>query len=93
MNIEYLHTDRPFSFTSPFSDGEFAALIYVNDITITAEEQMTLSDLLVEAGCRYAVCAGQNPSSWDDSIDMADLKRNDWGVKDVLLQTELDISP
>ncbi len=82
INIEFIHIKRPYSFISPFGGAEFAALIYANDMTITPEEQIALSDELVAAGCRNAVCAGHDCSSWDDSIDIADLKRNDWQVDD-----------
>ena len=82
MNIQYRQIKRPYSFLSPFKGAEFAALVYIEDTDITIEEQNALSDQLVTSGCRYAVCAGHNCSSWDDSIDMADIKRNDGAVND-----------
>ena len=82
MNIEYKQIARPYAFVSPFDGAEFAVLIYISDTTITAEEQELLSDQIVAAGCRYAVCAGYKCGTWDDSIDIADLKRNNWETKD-----------
>lgn len=82
MNIQYLQIKRPYGFTSPFKGAEFAVLIYIVDENLTKEEQETLSDQIVASGCRYAVCAGHNSSSWDDSIDMADIKRNGGEVRD-----------
>ena len=80
--IEYLHIKRPYSFTSPFKGADFVALIYAVDENITYEEQEAISDQIVTSGCRYAVCAGYKSSSWDDSIDMADIKRNGGEVRD-----------
>ena len=65
-----LELHRLYHFESP-TDGEFAALVVALDPAITREEQSSLSLALVEQGCRYAVCAGINASSWDDSVDMA----------------------
>ncbi len=76
MKLEYLQIQKPFKFTSPFEEEEFVALLFVDEEQITPEEQERLSDEIVAAGCRYAVCAGHLCSSWDDSIDMADLRRN-----------------
>ncbi|HSA96324.1 MAG TPA: hypothetical protein VLJ16_09745, partial [Acidobacteriota bacterium] len=58
------------------------ALIYAVDENTTREEQEAISDQIVISGCRYAVCAGYKSSSWDDSIDMAYLKRNGGDVHD-----------
>jgi len=82
MDIQYRQIKRPYSFSSPFKGAEFAALVYIEDTNITVKEQNILSDQIVTSGCRYAVCAGYNCSSWDDSIDMADIKRNDGEVND-----------
>jgi hypothetical protein len=82
MNIQYLQIERPYIFSSPFKKAPFAALIYIDDDHISDGEQNNLSDQIVASGCRYAVCAGHNSSSWDDSIDMADIKRNNGEVID-----------
>ena len=77
MKLKNLQIPRPFKFSSPFEGEEFVVLLYVDEKQITPEEQAKLSDEIVAEGCRYAVCAGHLCSSWDDSIDMADLRRND----------------
>jgi hypothetical protein len=76
MGLKYLQISRPFRFISPFDKEEFVALLYVDEKQVIPEEQERLSDEIVDAGCRYAVCAGHLCSSWDDSIDMAYLRRN-----------------
>jgi hypothetical protein len=80
--IEYQQLRRPYAFSSPFGRDSFAICLYVADPSVTPDEQATLSREIVRQGCRYAVCAGERCSSWDDSIDMADLERNNWEVKD-----------
>jgi hypothetical protein len=82
MNLKYLQLPRPFRFVSPFEGNEFVALVYVDDKHISPEEQEQLSDQIVTAGCRYAVCAGHLCSSWDNSIDMADLRRNNMEINE-----------
>ena len=57
-------------------------IIFANDRDISDEEQTILSDQIVSAGCRYALCAGHDCSSWDDSIDWSDLAKNDYVVSD-----------
>jgi len=63
--------ERPFLFRSPFQGGEFVLMLVVNDTGITPDEQIALSTLIVRQCCRYAVCAGHECSTWDDSIDLA----------------------
>lgn len=82
MNIQYLQIERPYNFSSPFKGEEYAALIYIADENISNEEQESLSNQIVTSGCRYAVCTGYNSSNWDNSIDMADIKRNGGEVLD-----------
>lgn len=82
MSLKYLQIPRPFKFSSPFEGEEFVVLLYVDEKQITPEEQEKLSDEIVAEGCRYAVCAGHLCSSWDDSIDMADLKRNNFEINE-----------
>jgi len=82
MNLKYLQLSRPFRFVSPFEGNEFVVLVYVHDQQFTLEEQKQLSDEIVAEGCRYAVCAGHLCSSWDDSVDMADLRRNNMAINE-----------
>ncbi|MCB9879031.1 MAG: hypothetical protein H6835_15660 [Planctomycetes bacterium] len=60
---------RPYAFVSPTDGEEFALLLVVADADVTNEEQMSLSEQFVRAGCRNAVCFGPTSSTWDDSID------------------------
>ncbi|MFN7590329.1 MAG: hypothetical protein ACK5UQ_17760 [Planctomycetota bacterium] len=62
---------RPFNFTSPFDRRDFALLLFVGGEAVTADERNAISKAVVAGGCRYAVCAGSDCSSWDDAIDWA----------------------
>lgn len=61
---------RPYAFAGPIHGAEFALLLVVADPGVSTEEQASLSEQFVRAGCRHAVCFGPTSSSWDDSIDM-----------------------
>ena len=63
--------ERPYHFVSPFGGSEFVVLILAEDRSITADEQMSVSQQLVSQGCRYALAMGIDASSWDTSIDLA----------------------
>jgi hypothetical protein len=69
--VTVMQLRRPFAFTSPVAGEVFAALLLVVDRDVTGEEQAAVAASLVAQGCRYAVCAGLNSSSWDDALDEA----------------------
>ena len=58
----------------PFAGADFVVLIINNDDAISPDDQCALSLALVRAGCRYAVCVGHNCSTWDDSVDYANIE-------------------
>jgi len=61
---------RPYAFACPTGGSEFALLLVVDDSGVSPDEQASLSEQFVRAGCRHAVCFGPTSSTWDDSIDM-----------------------
>jgi len=67
----------PYSLDSaPFDGDAFVALIVNNDLQISTTAQNAISRALVTFGCRYAVCMGHNCSSWDDSVDYANIEND-----------------
>jgi hypothetical protein len=60
------------------SVGAFKAVLVIED-HVASEWQATISDWLVRSGCRYMMAWGRNCSSWDDSVDLANLKMFDYG--------------
>jgi hypothetical protein len=69
--IWLMQLDKPYAFLYPFDGEAFVCILFNNDPFISNEEQNKISEDLVASNCRYAVCAGDDSSSWDNSIDMA----------------------
>lgn len=66
----WFHEDsKPYNFQSPFVDEQYVCVIFNNDKNISVKDQYEISKKIVRSGCRFAVCAGHNCSTWDDSID------------------------
>jgi hypothetical protein len=65
---------HPHRFRSPFAGDDYALLIVISDATVSEEEQREISREIVKTGCRYALAYGHACSSWDDSIDLADIE-------------------
>ena|SRR5689334_23075708 len=75
--------DRPADFKSPYSDGFFPCLIWDHDGRLSASDRSELAKSLLNAGCRYAVCAGQHCSEWHDVIDLEFVERHQDDPDDV----------
>lgn len=56
----------------------FRALLIV-EAPVSDSWQAAVSDWLVQSGCLYMLAWGIDCSSWDDAVDMANLKRFDYG--------------
>ena len=56
----------------------FRAVVVV-DAFVNAAWQEAASSWLVRSGCLYMIAWGQHCSSWDDSVDMANLEQFDFG--------------
>ena len=63
--------ERPENVASPFSGELFPCLIWAHDGLFTAAGRTAVAKGLLEAGCRYAVCGGQNCEEWHDTVDEA----------------------
>ena len=75
QDVFHISLNSPYSLDrSPFDGAEFVVLIINNDPAISPDDQYALSLALVRAGCRYAVCIGHNCSTWDDSVDFANME-------------------
>ncbi len=66
---------RPYQLPNPFNNSEYVCILFVNDIEVLPDEQKSISSTLIKTGCKYAVCAGHECSSWDDSIEIASMER------------------
>jgi len=75
--VWFSSSNAPYNFQNPFDGEEYVCLIFNNDKEISTDDQKKLSKQIVMSGCRYAVCAGHDCSSWDDSIDYAYLETDE----------------
>ena len=71
-NVSILTLQKPFETSTIEVNSPFACLIYSNQQNVTRDEMSSVANLLINSGCRYAVCAGLNCLDWHDSIDITD---------------------
>ena len=50
-------------------------VVVIADADVTPVWQASVSDWLVQSGCLYMMAWGNGCSSWDDSVDMANLQQ------------------
>ncbi|WP_291519398.1 hypothetical protein [Acidovorax sp.] len=67
--------DAPGDFSSPFSGALFPCMIWDHDGRFTDAQRSEVANLLLDAGCRYAVCGGHNCDAWHDAVDQEFLRR------------------
>lgn|SRR5579871_288882 len=56
----------------------FKAVVII-ELQVSEERQREISTWLVGSGCLYMLAWGEGCSSWDDSVDVANLERFDFG--------------
>jgi hypothetical protein len=78
-SVEYLHLE-PGATPSPLDSRPFKAVVAV-EADVSPQWQSLVSDWLVQSGCLYMMAWGQNCSSWDDSMDLANAKP--FGLADI----------
>ena len=59
----------------PFDDQPYAALVWATVPTTDARKQR-IADALIASGCRYVVCGGVEPDSWEEAADAAYLAQD-----------------
>ena len=70
--------------------------IVVIESPVSQEWQWAVSQWLVETGCLYMMAWGEGCSTWDDSVDMANLEAFDFGdtpEKDFVMTTWHESEP
>ena len=78
MNVEYLQlipgtTPPELNLSNPFH------AVVVSEHSVTPVWQYAVSRWLVASGCLYMMAWGIECSSWDDSVDHANLEEHDYG--------------
>lgn len=71
--MKYIHL-APEEELPEILDSELFKAIVVVDSVVTSKWQAQVSSWLVDSGCRYMMAWGMDCSSWDDSVDMANLE-------------------
>jgi len=76
--MKYLQLEPGASLPDISALKPFRSVVIVDDEP-NPEWQAQVSDWLVASGCLYMMAWGKGCSSWDDSVDSANLKEFDWG--------------
>jgi hypothetical protein len=70
---------EPNSVLNPYEGAKPFRAILAIEAPVTKEWQQQMSRWLVESGCLYMLAWGDECSSWDDSVDEANLERFGYG--------------
>jgi hypothetical protein len=74
----YLHISPEGTLPDVAHLSPFRAVVII-DCTITSEWQVKVSDWLVQSGCLYMMAWGLDCTTWDDSVDFANLRQFNYG--------------
>lgn len=75
--VEYVHL--PAGSALPTTSYEPRRVIVIVEQEVSDDWQNAVSDWIVESGCLYMMAWGRDCSSWDDSVDYANLAQFDYG--------------
>jgi hypothetical protein len=78
MSIRYLRINSGDQLPD-FEDFAPYKAVVVIDLAVDAGWQTRVSQWLVESGCLYMMAWGADCSSWDTSVDEANMRRFDYG--------------
>jgi hypothetical protein len=76
--VRYLRVEPNGALSTYDGERPFRAIVVVEDV-VAPEWQAAASRWLVDAGCLYMLAWGRDCSSWDDSVDLANLQAFDFG--------------
>ena len=75
-SVAYLQITEGGTLPESASPASFRAVVVAEE-AVSAEWQASVSEWLVRSGCLYMVAWGANCSSWDDSVDMANIEESE----------------
>ena len=76
--VTYLHL-KPEAALPEISRAVPARMVVVIEAEVSAEWQSIVSDWIIGSGCLYMMAWGVDCSSWDDSVDIANLEKFEFG--------------
>ena len=62
--------DAPSDFVSPFPGILFPCMVWDHAGRFTDAQRTQVARQLIQAGCRHAVCGGQNCDAWHIAVDL-----------------------
>ena len=74
----YLHISPEGTLPDVAHLSPFRALVII-DSAVTSEWQVKVSDWLIQSGCLYVMAWGSDCTTWDDSVDFANLRQFNYG--------------
>lgn len=77
-SVAYLHL-KPEAALPEISRAVPARMVVIAEAEVSAKWQSIVSDWIVASGCLYMMAWGVNCSSWDDSVDIANLENFKFG--------------
>jgi hypothetical protein len=78
MSAEYVQL-VPGASLPPVTESIPCRAVVIVEGDVTPEWQASVSEWLVQSGCLYMMAWGKSCSSWDDSVDQANLKEFAFG--------------
>ncbi len=94
-HLQYLRLESGQSLPQYSGKAPFRAVVVVDE-PVSNEWRHSVSEWLVESGCRYMMATGIDCSAWDDSVDWAALEKFDFrdiSDKDFVMTTWHDDEP
>lgn len=77
MPVTYIHLAPDSTALNGLAEGP-SRVVLIAEAQVTPTWQHQVSQWLVERGCVYMMAWGQDCSTWDDSVDMANLEQFDF---------------
>lgn len=73
-SVEYVHIEPGTTPPTIGSAKPFRAVVIIES-AVSPEWQSSISEWLVKSGCLFMMAWGENCSSWDDSVDLANIEQ------------------
>ena len=78
LMIQYLQLQPESTLSDISALSPFRAIVIIEE-TVTSEWQEQVSDWLVRSGCLFMMAWGEDCSSWDTSVDLANCEEFEYG--------------